>query len=384
MLVDVALPLPIESTFSYLVPEDWQTEITPGHRVVVSFGPRTLTGVVVAQHEPARHDQEEHEYKFIDDIPDDRPALTPELLDLTRWIADYYVCGWGEAIRAALPPGIEIQSESTVERTDRPLAEAKVSGASLEILRYLEGRGAVPVSTVRRKLPAVSTAHLRRLERDDFVHLSTRIKAPRASVRMTKFVSLHPRVVHSEDVRTIVGELRGSKQKAVAAYLLEELEAGEAEVEMADVLEETKASSATVRSLIDKGVLEVNLREDTRSGFAEASEVQRSQAPSLHAEQREALDELQRSLDGGKYAAFLLQGVTGSGKTEVYLAALANALARGKGAIILVPEIALTPQMVGRFRSRFGDEISVLHSRMSIGERFDAWRALRDGRHRIV
>ncbi|MBT8399157.1 MAG: primosomal protein N', partial [Rhodothermia bacterium] len=99
MLADVALPIPVETTFTYLVPEEWQSEIEPGHRVVVSFGPRTLTGVVVSVRETEEDRLDAPNYKPIEDIPDDRPALTSELLELTRWVSDYYVCGWGEAIR---------------------------------------------------------------------------------------------------------------------------------------------------------------------------------------------------------------------------------------------------------------------------------------------
>ncbi len=384
MLADVALPIPVETTFTYRVPEEWQSEIEAGHRVVVSFGPRTLTGVVVSVRETQDAQPDAPKYKPIDDIPDDQPALTPELLKLTRWVADYYVCGWGEAIRAALPPGIEITSESTVERTDRPAKESDATGDMAEVLQYLQGRGPVSVATVRRRFPSASTARLRRLERDDFLRMSTRIKAPRASVKMAKFLSLGPAIEHLAAAREAIADLRGHRQKAVLAYLVEELEAGEPEAPYADVVEETKASAATVKSLAQKGLIRLELKEDARSGFADVEVSERSVAPQLHAEQQSALKEIEGAVSSGGYAAFLLHGVTGSGKTEVYLAALDRALREGRSGVILVPEIALTPQMVARFRARFGDEISVLHSRMSVGERFDAWRAVREGRHRIV
>ncbi len=381
MTVEVALPLPIDSSFSYHVPTEWKADIARGYRVVVPFGPRTLTGVVVDIRDEDSEDPAD--LKSIEDVPDDYPALTPPLVELTRWIADYYVCAHGEAIRAALPPGIEIESESVIERSDRPADEAEVGSPEEQVLQYLEGRGSVSVSAVRKRFPFLTSAKLNRLMRDDFVHVVTRVRGPRARAKLVRFVRLDASLGHPDAAREAMLGLRGVKQRAVMLTLLEHQLAGDAEVALADVLSTAKASTATINSLREKHYIEVFTREEDRKAFPD-EDVALASAPELHGAQRRALDQITESIREGRFETFLLHGVTGSGKTEVYISALEATLEEGRSGIILVPEISLTPQMVTRFRGRFGDAISVLHSRMSVGERYDAWRAVREGRHRIV
>lgn len=379
---EVALPIPVDATFTYRIPDAWAGEVEPGHRVVVSFGPRTMTGVVVEIRDDPRTDAGP-ELKPIEDVPDDYPALTPALLSLTQWVSEYYVCGWGEAIRAALPPGIEIESETTVARTDRPLAEADVTEEAGRLLEYLEGRDEMSVNQLQRRFPFASTARMRQLERQDFVRLSVRVRGPRTSARLAKYLRLHDNVANPEAAREAILSLRGAKQRALMEVLLDGLEAGAEDVAFSDALSEAKASSSTARSLAEKDLVEIVMKEEERVSFSDI-DAPVTTAPRLHAGQTQALQRISETVATGEYASFLLCGVTGSGKTEVYIAALSRVLDAGRGGIILVPEIALTPQMVARFRARFGDNISVLHSRMSVGERYDAWRALREGRHRIV
>ncbi len=384
MIVEVALPVPLESTFSYSVPDEWQAEVGPGYRVVVPFGNRMLTGVVVEAADGEGRDLGELSLKDIEDVPDDYPALTTGLLELARWIADYYVCGLGEATRAALPPGIEIQSESVVRLTDRPPAEVQPTGEAAALIDYLRGREAVPLKTVQRRFRSLSTARLRRLERDDVITLESRLRGPRTRVRTVRFARLDPRRAHPDAVRESMLELRGAKQRVILAELLERSLAGEEEVAVSSLLGETKASAATLKSLVDRELVAIIEREERRSPFPDATPPEIVEGPALHSAQAAALADIQRSIDETEYRTHLLRGITGSGKTEVYLAAIGRALELGGSGIILVPEIALTPQMVKRYRMRFGDAVSVLHSRMSMGERFDAWRELREGRHRVV
>ncbi|NNE47737.1 MAG: primosomal protein N' [Rhodothermales bacterium] len=384
MIVEVALPLPIESTFSYSVPAEWTDEIGLGYRVVVPFGSRTMTGVVVAMSDEPDPEAKKIALKSILDLPDAYPAMTDGLLKVTEWVAEYYVCGPGEAMRAALPPGIEIQSETVVQLTDRPAEEIHVVGDAAGLVDYLTGRGEVPVTSVRRRFPAMSTARLRRLERDDIVRLDSRLRGPRARAKLVRFVQLAPEVRHPDAAREAMLELRGAKQRAVMSVLLDRFVDGDEEVSLSELLEVSKSSSATVTSLEKKRLVNIVSREELRTHFPDEPAPAMSGGPELHPSQAAALGEIQQSIDSAGFKAFLLRGVTGSGKTEVYLAALGTAIDAGRSGIILVPEIALTPQMVRRYRARFGDAVSVLHSRMSMGERFDAWRNLREGRHRVV
>ena len=304
MNADVALPLPVDQTYAYEVPDPLVGSVEPGMRVRVPFGPRRLIGVVVAT---ARDNEPDARLKPIEAVLDDRPALTDELLRLTRWIADYYVCSWGEALRAALPPGGDVQ--------------------------------------------------------------------PKAELH----VRLHPAQLE-QDLETIVASLRGEKQIALVRLLAS---AGKNWRRQADVLARAGATASTLVALEKKGLVERMQREVMRDG-ARTSEQPPVVERTLHPAQDAALKAIQEALKAKNYSGFLLHGVTGSGKTEVYIEALKTALRSGRTGIVLVPEIALTPQTVGRFRAHFGDEVAVLHSRMSAGERFDAWRQLRDGRFRVA
>ena len=176
------------------------------------------------------------------------------------------------------------------------------------------------------------------------------------------------------------GDLTGARQQALVAFLAD---AGEP-VRQAEALKATGASSSTVKGLAARGIVEVSDREVERTADAMDAPLAPVADVTLHPEQVAALGEIGAAIARGQGGTFLLHGVTGSGKTEVYLRALADTLARGESGIVLVPEIALTPQTVRRFRAHFGDRVAVLHSRMSPGERLDAWTRIRDGKYPVV
>lgn len=313
MHVHVTLPLPLSLPFTYSVPETLRSRAARGSRVLVPFGSRRLTGVVMAE---ADEPEDIEQIKPIIDVLDELPSFTEDLLDLVSWMADYYVCSAGEVVRAALPPG----------------ASGKEGGIGAKI---------------------------------------------------EKHVRLAPSYRHGGAVDELRVELRGAKQIAVVECLAGFRSEGEPEPRQADLLERADASHSTVQSLLRRGVVEVVEKEVLRTPY-EGGRISAPGELELHAGQREALDRIGAAIDGDQFHGFLLHGVTGSGKTQVYIEALKRVLKKGKTGIILVPEIALTPQTVSRFRAHFGDRIAVFHSRMSHGERFDAWRALRDGRFDVV
>ncbi|MEM7279918.1 MAG: primosomal protein N', partial [Pseudomonadota bacterium] len=188
-----------------------------------------------------------------------------------------------------------------------------------------------------------------------------------------------------EAVEEVKAGLRGDKQHLVLDVLMDMLAKGDEAPSQAVVLSASGASAATLKTLMKRGIVEVLEREVIRSPLGEmSSDIEAPPKYQLHEAQRQALDRIAAAVDAGKFETFLLHGVTGSGKTEVYIAALKKVILQGKTGVVLVPEIALTPQTVARFRAHFGDQIAVLHSRMSMGERFDAWRNLRTGRYTIV
>ena len=308
-LAEVVPLTPVDGSFTYVLPLKCEFVAIPGARVVVPFGRRNVMGVVAE-----RSEGEPDGLKTIEEVLDGEPTFTKELLDLTKWIADYYICSWGEVLKAALPKGL-IWS---------PRAQ---NGA--------------PV----------------------------RIKTAR-----------HLRLVEGVDVQATLAELKGRKQKALVEALAE---AG-THIPQTEALRVSGASSATVKGLIERGWVEALDVEVERTSDAMSAAIDTPKEVALHASQSDALAAISEAIEAESQTTFLLHGVTGSGKTEVYIRALKRTLAKGKTAIVLVPEIALTPQTVRRFRAHFGDRVTVLHSRMSDGARFDAWRAIRDGRYPIV
>lgn len=322
MIARVVVPVPLDKVFDYVVPESMQSKVGVGCRVIVPFGKRTLTGLVV---EVTDKESDFSKLKKVSDILDDSPSLSDEMLSLSRWIAQYYMCGWGEVVRAMLPSGAGLQ------RVD---PEVKTPGVRIKKARHLQ------------------------------------LVAP---------VSDH------QALDQLKNEVKGFQQHAVLHTLYELQQEGTEVPSVTETLARSGASSSTVKSLEKRGMLRIVEKEVLRTPLGDMPANPDSPTQhTLHVAQVEALSKINAAISAQRFETFLLHGVTGSGKTEVYIAALKEAQKQGKTGIVLVPEISLTPQTVTRFRAHFGDVIAVLHSRMSPGERFDAWRALRSGRFPIV
>jgi primosomal protein N' (replication factor Y) len=313
-IIEVAIPLPLDRTFHYSVPESLRPSVRQGVRVFVPFGRRKLTGYVMG---PAASPA--GELKDIIEILDTEPLFTPRELALYRWISSYYLYPLGEVIKTALPAGINIESRR---------------GSA-------EGNG-------------IAGDHIR----------------GGRTIRRERFYRVTERATETAAVRG-----------TGARILLFLLENGEVSRSRLTVL--FPNPSAPLKRLLELGLLSVEEREVYRDPFAE--EVFEPTPPlALNESQSAAFEHIAAAVCTGEFSPFLLHGVTGSGKTEVYLHAIAHALEQGKTALVLTPEIALTPQLVKRFRCRFSQGIAVLHSGLSAGERYDEWRRIRRGEVSIV
>jgi primosomal protein N' (replication factor Y) len=365
--------LPVEETFSYRLPDLPEFDASAGARVLVPFGSRQLTGVIVEMDES---DPPVDDLKDVIEVLDEVPSVTLEILDLTRWMADYYVCSWGEALRATLPSGTDVTTQQFVVRRGEP--PETMQPEEKKLFREIDDVDGTAVKTLKRRWPALTAARINRLRRLGLVDVVSRLKLPRVSTRMEPVFSLSAshRALSTEELARMV---RGPRQRAVLSFL-----AGRAGIiaSMAEIAAETGASSSTVASLVEHGLIERAHRELSRRT---AGENDPGAAPvRMHPTQEAAFQEIRGAVAAGDFAAFLLHGVTGSGKTEVYIAALKEVVAAGKTGIILVPEISLTPQTVARFQAHFGDAVAVLHSRIGAGERFDTWRRVRAGQCTVV
>jgi primosomal protein N' (replication factor Y) len=363
----VALPLPLEHPYTYRIPEPLADRVVPGARVVVPVGRRELIGIVtgLADQAPPR------ELRDILAAPDVEPALTAPLLELAHWIAGYYAAPLGLTLKAMLPGAMWGASRVVVERGG---GSQTMGGLAGQILALLDRRGgAATAAALARGLKRPVWDALGRLERAGVVSLRIEppeTRAEQARERLVRLAAEGPGLAERERLFR-----RAPAQRA--AY--EALEEFGGLVPFRHLTTRLGIQPAAVRALVRRGLARLEERVVTRDPFPELPLTAAPPVPT--AAQQAAVDAI-GSLPPGDGA--LLFGVTGSGKTLVYLEVVRRALADGKGAIILVPEIALTPQTVSRVRGVFGDQVAVLHSALSEGERADQWRVLRSGERRVV
>ncbi|HEU5040648.1 MAG TPA: primosomal protein N', partial [Gemmatimonadales bacterium] len=363
----VALPLPLAAPYTYRIPDTLGDRVLPGARVVVPVRSREMIGIVtgVDVAAPAAEARE------LLAAPDPEPAIPPGLLATGEWIAGYYGAPIGVTLRAMLPAGMWGESRVIASLTGR---SAPAGGVAGEVAAWLEGRGGVAgVAAVARALRRPVWDALDRLARIGAVEL--RVEPPETGADLATERIL----VLAGDAPTLLERDTIFRRSPRQRRLYEALEAAGGSAQLRHLKDRLGFGDAVVRGLVARGLAAVASAERSRDPFADSPA---SPPPTtLTAAQEVALAALQ-DLPAGEAA--LLFGVTGSGKTLVYLEAVRRALAAGRGAIVLVPEIGLTPQTVSRLRGAFGDEVAVLHSALSDGERADAWRRLRRGERRVA
>jgi primosomal protein N' (replication factor Y) (superfamily II helicase) len=303
---EVAVPLHVFQTFTYRLSPEQSVQAEVGVRLVVPLGRNLVTGYVVSLHNELPAELGEVDVKDAHTLVDTEPVCNPEILQLARWVADYYACPLGEVIKAALPPGMTPKSRSGSKFVKPKLRR---------FVRLLP-------NTTAQKLTDMQSRVLATLETNGPMSLQSLIKT-------------------------------------------------------ADV------SASTITSLEKKALLEIYDDAIRRDPLAETLGVTDA-AHTLTAAQSSVLTQIEQQMNSGAYSAFLLHGVTGSGKTEIYMRAMNNALRLGRSAMMLVPEIALTPVFSRRLRARFGDQVAIFHSSLQKGERFDEWTRVRNGEARVV
>jgi primosomal protein N' (replication factor Y) (superfamily II helicase) len=369
MYCDVSLPVPLDHAFTYRLPETLQHRVQPGCRLLVPFGPRKLTGMVLALSSDAPEGPVKEALRLLDE----EPVLDAELLSLGRWIAQYYCAPLGEVLRSMTPLSGEVRKTKLYSLTDagRDTARQLLLGAdeedpALVILRLLETRP-LSASYLQKKLPRALSA-LRSLERKGFVameDLEARRDPLRASATRLRaaFVGSAPE-----------GLKLNKRERELHAFL--ELHPGTHNLEQLEA--SVKGASQAARSLARRHL--ITLEPEAPTG------VFTSEAPprTLNPHQLEAYQQIEAELRAGRFHTFLLEGVTGSGKTEVYLKSIDATIALGRSALLLVPEIALTPAVAGQFLHRFGDRVAILHSAFHDAERAEQWRRIRSGVATVV
>ncbi len=364
---DVSLPVPMDQPFTYALPETLRHRVQAGCRLVVPFGSRKMTGVILRCHDDPPSMATREALRLVDAVP----VLDSELLGLGRWIAGYYCAPLGDVLRGMLPLAAEMRHGKIWSLTDsgrdaarQLMLDAAPDDPVARILHMLEKR---PLSQayLAKALPLADKA-MRSLERKGFIVME-QVERERDPLRAP---SERLRV----ELRGKTGEVKLNKpERELRAFL--ELHPG------AHNLKELEGTvpnaSLAARSLGRKGLVTLKPETVVRSGPLRARHV-------LNAAQQTAYDEIASAVRAHRFQTFLLYGVTGSGKTEVYLNAIETALAEGRGALLLVPEIALTPAMAGQFFGWFGDRVAILHSAFTDVERSEQWRRIRSGAASVV
>ncbi len=315
--------------------------------------------------------------KAVRAVLDEEPSVSEALLELARWMSGYYVTPLGLVIRASLPSVLSDVSRSYLAATGAPYT-SKLRPRAQRVLDWLtEREGATRMKSARQALSMGSIwPEVRTLVAAGLV--THRVVPPSdARVRTRRVVRVERELHTLLDRENVFGRARRQSE----AY--DALLARGGSAELSWLTGDAGFSRGVVTGLEEKGLVSLADEEEVRDPFAR---VEPPAVPSftLTPDQTRALDTLRRGLGTRSSKPFLLQGVTGSGKTIVYIEVIREALREGRGAIVLVPEISLTPQTVSRFRAHFGEEVAVLHSGLSAGERYDAWRLLRSGQRRVA
>ena len=370
---DVSLPVPVDQLFTYSLPETLRHRVQPGSRLVVPFGPRKLTGVILRCHDDPPSMAAREALRLIDSAP----VLDAELLALGRWISGYYCAPLGDVLRGMLPLASEIRRGKIWSLTDagrdaarQLLLDSAPDDPVAQILRMLEKR---PLSAtyLAKSLPLADKA-IRSLERKGFIVVE-QVQTERDPLRAPSDRLRVELAAAARNGPTVAAKLN-KPERELLAFL--ELHPGSHNLK--DLEGTVMNASAAARSLARKGL--VSLKPETMAMTAAAVRVRHSLNPA----QQAAYDRIAEAIRAKRYQTFLLHGVTGSGKTEVYLNAIEAALAEGRSALLLVPEIALTPAMAGQFFARFGDRVAILHSAFTDVERTEQWRRIRSGAAQVV
>ena len=403
---NIAFPLSVDQVFTYGVPPQMDAVLQLGTRVLAPFRGTQQEGVVVERLDET--DLAPGKIKNISNCLDETPTFSTDLLALTKWMAEYYVCSWGITLFCAVPAAVRTQKEQKVQLL--PGAPAPRGKIQKELVAFLEAEGELSLNQLARRV-GVSYQNLRpkitALQEKGIVNLDVTHK-PKANTQLTTVatLALPPADIEAE-IDRLKGEADGSEDSsgprptsrryvaaAKHAEILRLLLDEGVPLAAADLTKRVNTSISLLRTLERRGFVHITRAQAVRNPLS-SEPIAATQPLHLNSAQSMAFAEIQNigvshTTDASSFPAtecpptFLLHGVTGSGKTEVYMQAMTEILGNGKSVIVLVPEISLTPQAASRFVGRFGERVALLHSRLSDGERYDQWHRIQKGEADIV
>lgn len=371
--IDVILPIPLKQTFTYEVNKDEARFLKPGMRVAVPFGKAKIyTGIVLNIHQQT---PQGYEIKSIDQILDEFPLINEFQIQHWQWMASYYLCTLGEVLKAAIPNGFLLESETIITlNTNATIAVSELNDLEFLVLEALQSQPSLHINDIRSILDRKNVMGVltnliekKHIVVQEEVHEKYRPKIKR-------FIKLSSHYSSQENLKDLLDTLsRAPKQREVIMTLLMLSSKENKAIESVLLQKKSNSNSAVINKLIAKEILEEYFIQKDRVEF---NLEKNAPIKNLSAAQTQALDEINTSFI--KNDITLLQGVTSSGKTEIYVQLIDYAIKQGKQVLYMLPEIALTTQLISRLQNYFGEKISVYHSKYSISERVEVWNNVLD------
>ncbi len=368
--VDVILPLPLHQKFTYSIPADMEGEIKPGCRVVVQFGARKYyTGLVMSLH---KNKPQNFKTKPVTTLLDEYPVVNALQFKLWEWVASYYMCSLGEVMKAALPSGLKLESQSRIVINEDFTEVEKLGDDEELIYNVLLDKKYISLQEIANSLERKSAAAIvKKLLAHGAVHVEEKM-GKGTSKKTEKIISLDDAYTHPEKFNALADTLtRAPKQLTLLLSYAEAakyLENGAGELPAAQLLKKSGTSLAILRAMVEKGIFNLYEKEVNRIGGGKSTLMD---PHSLNDAQAKALNEIHSYFKNDK--TVLLHGITSSGKTEIYIHLIQENLRQGKQVLYLLPEIALTTQIITRLQNTFGEKAGVYHSRFNDAERVETW-----------
>ena len=370
----------IERTYDYSIPKELQAQIQPGSLVVVPFGKQIVQGVVLALLDQPGVAETKEIIELL--VPD--TLLVEQQIKLAQWLAGYHFTPLGACIQLMIPTGLSRRADISVALlSDLPSDLSTFSPTQQRLLKLLKSRGELRGAQIDRAIPKADWRKgLDSLRAQELIETRNVLPPPRVASKTsrTAALSIKPSAISDLDIdilgKTPVTQTRRGK-------VLQLLARQAFPLDFSWIYAETDANYADLSYLADAGLIHFNETEVWRDPLAEV-EVTLEEAPELTSDQGRVWEGIQNEWGRPEPRPVLLHGVTGSGKTEIYMRAVQKTLDTGKQCLVLVPEIAMTPQTVRRFMARFPNQVGLYHSKLSEGERYDTWRRVRQGDLRII
>jgi len=369
---DVILPLPLKQLFTYSIPMDLVNETEIGKRVIVQFGSRKIyTAIVYSLHSNA---PKEYKTKNITSVLDEKPIVNKIQLEFWQWIADYYMCSVGEVFKAALPSGLKLESETKVIYNPVDLEKKKFSPSETLVLDYLADKNIASITEISNALNKKDALPVIKSLLDKKAVILEEKLRENYKPKTETYIKLNDSISSETKLNDTFDSLsRAPKQLNVLMTYIKLsgyfTVSKTVEVNKKLLIENSKSNNATVKSLIDKNIL---TEYDKNISRLDEDIIQETELKALSEAQQEAFTSVKKQFDHKDVV--LLHGVTSSGKTEIYIHLIKEQLEKGRQVLYLLPEIALTAQIINRLKSVFGNRVGIYHSKFSDSERVEVYQ----------